>query len=53
MYADSQQEADELQAALTDFVVHKYDQGIYPRAASLTNLVKRYGDSMLVNNFIR
>ena len=53
IYAESQQEADELQDALTDFVVRKYDQGIYPRAAALSNLVKRYGDSMIINNFIR
>ena len=53
VYAESQQEADELQAALNDFVMEKYRQQIYPRAATLTSIVKRYGGSSLVDNFIR
>ena len=53
VYAENQEEANELEAELRDFVIKKYNKGIYPRAAALSNLVKRYGDSMLVDNFIR
>ena len=53
VYAESEQEAQELENDLRDFVVEKYSQGVYPRAAALSALVKRYGSSSIVNNFIR
>ena len=53
VYAESEEEAKAFEQELLNFVKKKYEQGIYPRAAALSNLVKRYGDSMLVNNFIR
>lgn len=53
MYAQNEQEAQELENALKDFVIEKYNQGVYPRAASLTRLIQQYGKSQIVNNFIR
>jgi hypothetical protein len=53
VYAEDEQEAKALEQDLLDFTKEKYSQGIYPRAASLSTLVKRYGSSMLINNFIR
>lgn len=53
VYAENQQEAQELENALKDLVIHKYGEGVYIRAASLTRLVQQYGKSPIVNNFIR
>lgn len=53
VYAQDQQEAQELENALRDFVIEKYGQAVYVRAASLTKLVRQYGKSPIVNNFIR
>ncbi len=53
VYAENPQEAEELETALRDFVVSKYNQRVYPRAAALTDMVKRYGNSPIVNNFIQ
>ena len=53
VYAQNEQEAQELENALKDFVIEKYNQGVYPRAASLTRLIQQYGKSQIVNNFIR
>ena len=53
VYAQNEQEAQELENALKDFVIEKYSHGVYPRAASLTRLIQQYGKSQIVNNFIR
>lgn len=53
MYAQNEQEAQELENALKDLVINKYGQGVYVRAASLTRLIQQYGKSQIVNNFIR
>jgi hypothetical protein len=53
IYANSAEEAKELEDTLKGFVVQKYNQGVYPRAASLTRLVKQYGNIPIVNNFLR
>ena len=53
VYAESEEEAKALENDLKDFVIMKYGQGVYPRAASLSNLVRRYGNSSIINNFIR
>ena len=53
VYAESKQEAEELETALREFVVSKYNQQVYIRAAALTNVVRRYGNSPIVNNFIQ
>ena len=53
VYAEDEQEAKALEHDLLDFVNDKYNQGVYPRAAALSNLVRRYGGSTIVNNFIQ
>ena len=49
IYAADEQEARTLEADFKDFIRQKYNQGIYPRAATLSRLLKQYGNSMLVN----
>lgn len=53
VYAESENEAKELENDLKEFVKEKYNQGIYPRAASLSRLIKQYGKAALVNAFIK
>lgn len=53
VYAESDDEAKALEADLLEFVKNKYNQGVYPRAASLSRLVKQYGNSAIVNAFIK
>lgn len=53
VYAENDQEAQELENALKDFVIEKYGQNVYVRAASLTRLIQQYGKAPIVNNFIR
>ena len=53
VYADSAQEAERLENDLKDFVIEKYNQGVYPRAAALSKLITQYGNSAIVNAFIR
>lgn len=53
VYADSQQEADILQATLREFVEQKRNQGIAVTASSLNSAVERFGSHPLINNFLR
>ena len=53
VYAESEEEAKALEADLKEFVKQKYNQGVYPRAASLSRLIKQYGNNALVNAFIK
>lgn len=53
VYAESEDEAKALEADLLEFVKQKYNQGIYVRAASLSNLLKRFGNSAIVNAYIK
>jgi hypothetical protein len=53
VYAESEEEARQLEADLLEFVKQKYNQGVYPRAASMSRLIKQYGNNALVNAFIK
>lgn len=53
VYAESEQEAISLENDLKEFVKEKYNQGIYPRAASLSKLIRQYGNNALVSAFIK
>lgn len=53
VYAESEEEARQLEADLLEFVQKKYNQGVYPRAASMSRLVRQYGDKAIVNAFIK
>lgn len=52
IYAEDEKEAQELEDALKQFIIKKYNQGFYTRASALTRLVKQYGDMPIVNNFL-
>jgi hypothetical protein len=53
VYAESEDEAKALETDLLEFVKQKYNQGVYPRATSLSRLIKQYGNNALVNAFIK
>ena len=53
VYAESDEEVKELEKELKEFVKKKYSQGVYPRAASLTNIIRQYGNNAIINSFIR
>jgi hypothetical protein len=53
VYAESDEEAKILEADLLEFVKKKYNNGIYPRAASMSRLIRQYGDTAIVNAFIK
>lgn len=53
VYAESEQEAKELESELKEFVRQKYNQGIYVRADKLTNLLRRFGNNPIINNALR
>lgn len=53
VYADSEEEAKAFEADLREFVKQKYNQGIYPRAASLSRLIKQHGNNAIMNAFIK
>jgi hypothetical protein len=53
VYAESEEEARQLEADLLEFVQQKYNQGVYPRAASLSRLIKQYGNNAIVSAFIK
>jgi len=52
VYAETQAEAQELQETLREFAIKKYNEGVYPRAAKLSSLLKQYGNSAMVAAFI-
>ena len=52
VYADSEEEANALQHDLHDFAMQKYNQHIYPRAEKLSKLIKQFGNSAIVNNYL-
>ncbi|MBR2266608.1 MAG: hypothetical protein IJ882_08145 [Paludibacteraceae bacterium] len=53
VYADSDAEAQAFQQELNDFVVRKYNQGIYVRAGKLGKLLKQYGNNPMVSAFLK
>ena len=53
VYADSEAEVNALQETLNSFAVEKYNKHIYLRATTLQKLINQYGDSAIVNNFLR
>ena len=53
LYAETEQEARQLEADLKEFVKTKYSQQVYIRAATLSRLLKQYGNNILVNSFLK
>jgi len=52
VYADNEQEVNDLQKELNKFVMDKYNQGIILRAGSMTKLLRQHGNNPLVNAFL-
>lgn len=53
VYADSEQEVNNLQNELNDFVMNKYNQGILVKAENLRGVLQRYGNSGIVSAFLK
>lgn len=53
LYAENEQEAKALEADLKEFIKLKYNQDIFVRASKLSALLKRFGNSTIVNNALR
>lgn len=49
IYAANEQEAQTLEADFKEFMRQKYNQGIYPRAATLSRILNQYGNNIMVN----
>ena len=53
VYANSEQEAAQVQMAAKDFVKKKYEKGILVTAQKLTSALSRFEDSIIVNQFFK
>lgn len=53
VYADSEQETQNLQNELNDFVINKYNQGVFVKAKTIQALLQRYGNNAIVNAFLK
>jgi molecular chaperone GrpE (heat shock protein) len=53
VYADSEEKALEVQKAARDFVREKYQNGILVTADKLMNALRKFGNSMIVNQFFK
>lgn len=53
IYAESDEEAKALERDLKEFMQLKYNQDIFVRASRLSNLIRQFGNSMIVNNALR
>ena len=53
IYADSDEEAQALERDFKEFMKLKYSQDIFVRASKLSNLLRQFGNSMIVNNALR
>lgn len=53
VYAETPAEAAVLRAALYDFVTEQYDRGVLVTAERLADLLRRYGRSPIISQFLR
>ena len=53
IYAESQEQVHDLQKQLNKFVRDKYDKGILVTAEKFTDTLRKYGNNILVDKFIR
>ena len=53
VYADSEEKALEVQKAARDFVREKYQNGILVTADKIMNALRKFGNSMIVNQFFK
>lgn len=53
LYAESEQEAQEATQAAYDFVKNNYNNGVLVTARKFTDIIRKWGNSPLVRNFIK
>lgn len=53
VYAESEEKAIEVQKAVRDFVREKYQRGILVTADKLLNALRKFGNSIMVNQFLK
>lgn len=53
VYADTEEQALEVQRAAKDFVRERYQNGVLVTADKLLNALRKFGNSMMVNQFFK
>lgn len=53
VYANDEQEVNNLQHELDTFVINKYNQGVLVKAATLTGALQKYGNNPLLNAVLK
>lgn len=53
VYAESEEKALEVQKAARDFVRDRYQSGILVTAEKILNALKKFGNSIMVNQFLK
>lgn len=52
-YAENEQQVQELQNAMNNFVRIQYDKGVLVTAAKLTKALQTFGSNFFVTNFLK
>lgn len=53
VYAETEQEIAELQKAMNDLVRAQYTKGVLVTAPKLTEVLRKFGNSFLVTNYLK
>ena len=53
LYAETEQEAKQLEIDLKEYVKARYNQKIYIRASKISQILKQYGNNIIVNSFLK
>ena len=53
VYAESEDQAAEVEKAVRQFVRHKYEKGLLVTAQKIISALRRFEDNILVNQFFR
>lgn len=53
VYAESEEQVQDLQKALNGFVRKKYNIGVIVTAQRLIDALHKFGDNFIVNNFLK
>jgi hypothetical protein len=53
VYAESEEKALQVQQAAREFVKERYQKGVLVTADKLLNALVRFGNSMIVNQFLK
>lgn len=53
LYAENEEQVKNLQQALNNFVMEKYNKGVLVTAPKLQDALARFGSNFMVNNFLK